>query len=388
MMKHRTEIVMFSVMLAIQIVIACNVKSNRHQEDTPEADSLIIIRNREAREDSLEMVRALSRQAEITTVLFADLETEPVGSPEDADAADDPAIWYNEADPSASLILGTDKKAGLYVYDLNGKILQYREVGMINNVDLRDGFSYQGKEVVLVAGSNRSNNCITLMLIDKQTGWLSDSLKNIPSGVDEVYGISCFHDPQKDSYHLFVNGKGGLLEQWELIGNGTLEANLLRSIQLSSQPEGMVCNDQKALLYVGIEQEGVFYMDARPQGDNRLQLLPGSDDSNPDIAYDIEGLALFSYEGSDYLIASSQGSFSYALFSLEGKGSYLKSFILSDNYIDGVEETDGIDVVTYHLNNRFPQGLLVAQDGFNTDGWKARSQNFKYVSFQKVLELL
>jgi 3-phytase len=364
------------------------VKSNRHQEITPESDSLIIIRNREAREDSLEMVLALARQGKITTVLYADLETEPVGSPEDEDAADDPAIWYNEADPAASLILGTDKKAGLYVYDLNGKVLQYREIGMINNVDLRDGFRYQGKEVVLVAGSNRSNNCITLMLIDKQTGLLSDSLINIPSGVDEVYGISCFHDLGRDAFFVFVNGKGGLLEQWEILGKQGLEANLLRTVQLSSQPEGMVCHDQKALLYVGVEQEGVFYMDARPQGDNRLRLLPGSDDSNPDIAYDIEGLALFSHKGSDYLIASSQGSFSYAIFSLEGKGSYLRSFILSDNYIDGVEETDGIDVVTYHLNNRFPQGLLVAQDGFNTDGWKARSQNFKYVSFQKVLELL
>ncbi|MBL0965965.1 MAG: phytase, partial [Blastomonas sp.] len=38
-------------------------------------------------------------------------ETVPVGTA-NADAADDPAIWRNTANPSASLIVGTDKKAG------------------------------------------------------------------------------------------------------------------------------------------------------------------------------------------------------------------------------------------------------------------------------------
>lgn len=339
-------------------------------------------------EDSLEMAQALSRQAKISTVLYADLETEPVGSPEEEDAADDPAIWYNKADPEGSLILGTDKKAGVYVYNLVGKVVQYLEVGMINNIDLRDGFIYQGHEVVLVAGSNRSNNCITLMVIDKETGYLSDSLINIPSGVDEVYGITCFRYLEQNAFHVFVNGKGGKLEQWEVNGFDELNATLIRSLQLSSQPEGMVVNDQKAKLYVGVEQEGIFSLDARPEGDTIFHLLPGSDESNPNISYDIEGLALFSYKDSEYLIASSQGNFSYAVYILEGQGAYLTSFILSDASVDGVEETDGLEVIISPLSTRFPQGLLVVQDGFNTDGCKARSQNFKYISLRKVLDLL
>ena len=51
-------------------------------------------------------------------------ETEPVGTA-NADAADDPAIWRNAADPAASLIVATDKKAGLYVYGLDGKVRQF-----------------------------------------------------------------------------------------------------------------------------------------------------------------------------------------------------------------------------------------------------------------------
>ena len=43
-------------------------------------------------------------------------ETESVSSI--GDAADDPAIWFNQADPTKSLIFGTDKRKGIHVYDL------------------------------------------------------------------------------------------------------------------------------------------------------------------------------------------------------------------------------------------------------------------------------
>src|SRR4051812_16482465 len=51
----------------------------------------------------------------------AHVETEPVAH--SGDAADDPAIWINPADPSQSTIIGTDKKGCLAVYDLAGKQL-------------------------------------------------------------------------------------------------------------------------------------------------------------------------------------------------------------------------------------------------------------------------
>src|SRR5690349_1849047 len=51
-----------------------------------------------------------------TPVVMPVLETVPVANPEDA--ADDPAIWVNPKDPAKSAVIGTDKKGGLYVYDL------------------------------------------------------------------------------------------------------------------------------------------------------------------------------------------------------------------------------------------------------------------------------
>ena len=39
------------------------------------------------------------------------------------DAADDPAIWINNKSTTNSLVFGTDKKSGVYTYDLNAKKL-------------------------------------------------------------------------------------------------------------------------------------------------------------------------------------------------------------------------------------------------------------------------
>jgi len=50
---------------------------------------------------------------------------------------DDPAIWVNPADPAGSLILGSDKSQGLFVYDLTGAERAFFADGQLNNVDLR-----------------------------------------------------------------------------------------------------------------------------------------------------------------------------------------------------------------------------------------------------------
>ena len=60
-------------------------------------------------------------------------------------------------DPAQSVVIGTDKNLGLYVYDLDGRLLQTLPDGRMNNVDLRDGFMVDGKPRTLVAASNRTD---------------------------------------------------------------------------------------------------------------------------------------------------------------------------------------------------------------------------------------
>lgn len=78
----------------------------------------------------------------------AQLKTPPVyGDAADRDAsADDPAIWVNERNPEASLVITTKKNAGLQVFDLRGRSIQdipalpapagAKAASRYNNVDL------------------------------------------------------------------------------------------------------------------------------------------------------------------------------------------------------------------------------------------------------------
>ena len=364
------------------LMFSCKTKK------TAEKDVIIKQRNTEAREDSVKMAEALHLQSKFENITTADFETTAVESLSGEDAADDPAIWVNQTNPEKSLVIGTNKKAGLYVYDLKGNQLQFLKAGNINNVDLRDGFKYGEKEVAIVVGSNRSLNTISIFYIDHETGILSDTIQNIVSAVDEVYGI-CMYKNYNNEYFVFVNGKGGVIEQWQLIfDNNEIKAELLRNFSVNSQPEGMVVDDKAGILYLGVEEEGILKTDANAQTETKVEWIAGSDSTNTDIAYDIEGLALYHTEDKTYLVASIQGSFSYAIFETGNPDKYLTSFIVANGVVDGIEETDGIDIVNAPLNEKFPKGLFVAQDGFNYQGDSMINQNFKYVSWEKIEQFI
>ena len=118
-------------------------------------------------------------------------------------------------------------------------------------------------------------------------------------------------------------------------------------------------------------------------------------DNNPSpLVPDVEGLSIYyGADGTGYLIASSQGDSSYAVFNREGDNSYLGNFVIGGNGdIDQVNETDGLDIINVPLGSEFSNGLLVVQDGANDpqnvvqDGEELEnnSTNFKLVPWDEV----
>ena len=75
--------------------------------------------------------------AQIKELAYAAVETSPTPQGKNDDSADDPAIWINKNNPDKSLIIGTDKKGGLAVYNLDGSEVKYYSAGSLNNCDLR-----------------------------------------------------------------------------------------------------------------------------------------------------------------------------------------------------------------------------------------------------------
>ena len=119
-----------------------------------------------------------------TRTVTAATETAPVVDA--CDAADDPAIWVNEAEPAASLIVATNKQRGLVVYGLDGTVFSTSDVGRVNNVDLRTGIGIGPDDEIVVAATNRTTRTVDVFALDPETARLSPLLDApIAPGFDE-----------------------------------------------------------------------------------------------------------------------------------------------------------------------------------------------------------
>jgi 3-phytase len=314
-------------------------------------------------------------------VVVPTVETEPMPHP--GDSADDPAIWVNPADPALSAIVGTDKEGGLAVYDLAGRQIQYLPDGKMNNVDLRTGFRLGDQEVVLVTAGNRSDNSIAIYRLDPATRTLENVAARAVTTI-EVYGSCMYRSAESGTFYYIVNSKAGDVEQWELFddGRGRVDARRVRAFAVGSQTEGCVADDELGRLYIGEEQVAIWRYSAEP-ADASARVRVDSVGEGGRLTSNIEGLAIvYGAAGDGYLIASSQGSHSYAVYRRGGDNAYLFGFTIgAGEGIDAVSDTDGVDATAASLGPAFPHGLLVVQDGKNDGG----NQNFKLVPLEKLL---
>ena len=302
-------------------------------------------------------------------------ETAPV--PSRADAADDPAIWIHPVDPSASLIIATDKLSGLLVYGLDGSERQYLPLGNTNNVDLRTG-PWGINDRTLVAASSRYPSELVLLALDHQTGKLQ-LLKRHTVRLREPYGICIYQDTNQQPY-VFLSSTEGTLVQYSVDPEyGITE---VRRVKLDSRVEGCVADDDEGVLYIGEERRGIWRMSAKPEDPTELELLDAVGEGH--LVADVEGLAL--YDGPrKLLIASSQGDNSFAVYDLAASAHLFSFHVAGGILVDDVSDTDGVDVTSVSLPG-YPHGILVVQDGYNS---KPRSnQNFKIVSWSDVLKII
>jgi 3-phytase len=309
-----------------------------------------------------------------TVSVTASGETEPVGEA-NQDAADDPAIWRNPADPAQSLIVATDKKAGLLVYDLSGKRLFADGSGRVNNVDLADA----GDLGVIVVASDRNdpaNARLRVWRLDKASGRL-DPLGAVPGGSGEGYGLCLWQAP--DGLHAFSVLKSGAIGEYLLKFAPGIEAVPLRQMKLATQSEGCVADPRDGTLYVGEEDVGIWRF--RP-GATAGEKVAAAD--NRVLVADVEGLTLLPQgERGGWLVASSQGDNAYAVFALPDFEP-VGRFRIAAGPFGATEETDGVALDGGSFGAAYPEGLFVAQDGDNAP----RPQNFKLVSWERVAQAL
>lgn len=310
-------------------------------------------------------------------------ETDPVDTA--ADAADDPAIWRNPRDPAQSLVIGTDKKAGIHVYDLTGKRVSFTPAARLNNVDLRD----LGAGRVIAAASDRADvdqAHVSLFRLDTAARRLVP-IGRYPVGPGEAYGMCLWTRAKDKALFGFVVLKDGRIDQVRIELGGDLagpspRVTTVRSMKLGTQAEGCVVDDRTGLLYVAEEDVGLWRFAADPAAPTTATPIAQVDGKT--LVADAEGLALApSGRTGGYLVASSQGDNAYTLYRLPGV-TYAGRFRIAGGEHDGTSDTDGIELTLGDFGPDYPKGLFVAQDGDNAPD----TQNFKYASWAQVLKAL
>ena len=322
-----------------------------------------------------------------TTVVrpLAWAETRPV--PHARDAADTPDIWVHPTDPARSLVVGTDKRGALMVYDLGGEQRQVVSDGSRpNDVGVLYGFQFRGGLVDIALAACRGPNAmgVKVWMFDPASDTLTDITEGnaIPVfGGGIPYGSCVYRSPRDRRCYFFVTSKEGMVEQYLMkeTPDGRVTGERVRSFTLSSMSEGCVADCELGDYYVSEEHVGIWKFGAEPDADTTGKLIARVGEHG--LTADVEGLALYYANGGrGYLIASSQGSSTFNVYDRGRANEYVLTIDPQAGRIGDVEHTDGIGVTNCPTGADFAHGLFVAQDGEN----KPDHQNFKYYRWEDI----
>jgi len=331
----------------------------------------------------------VTKNADSTSKLNTELPevkatAETVPMPQFGDAADDPALWVHPSDPSLSLVIGTNKRQGLFIYDLAGNLLQQLDTGRLNNVDVRYGMSIAGSTMDIAVASNRDLNALSVFSINRQSR-VFELIGTIATPLQDIYGL-CMYQDNSGVMFTFANDSDGTFVQHALHATGrSVTGELVRQFHVASQPEGCVAHDQREQLFIGEEDVGIWTLGANPDDGATLTSVAKI---GAELHDDVEGLALYNNAERSILIASSQGNDSYVLFETTPPYKALGAFRIGLNLekgIDGASETDGLELSSANLGGAYSDGILIVQDGRNV--LPAQEQNFKLVPWRDIQAL-
>lgn len=392
-------------------------------------------------------IAAPASGAGVATV-YPDVETPSLYDDEAGGDAngDDPAIWVDPSDSEDSVVIATAKKGGLYVYDLDGQQLQHLpapaapgpddEAGRFNNVDVTYGFG--GRDLAIVSDRGRD----TLRIYAISDGHLTDvtdpaapfvfnTTQQQVNDAETAYGLAAWKD-STGTYALVSRRHKTSVGLVKLLAKpgGKIGYQLVRTLSLpnsftlpngqtwspclepdeQAQVEGMVVDQERDVLYAAQEDVGIWRMRADLTGTPVLvdkvreygvpgtydpateECTPGADPGygGKHLTADAEGLTIYYREdGKGYLLASSQGDNTFAVYRREGSNSYLGQFRIGEaNGIDGSEVSDGSTVLNVPLGE-FDEGMFIAHDGVNTPATADRENtNFKFADWGDIADEL
>jgi 3-phytase len=324
-------------------------------------------------------------------------ETMPV-----ADDADDPAIWLDRADPSRSLILGTNKVAAprgaLYVFDLHGQVRQ--TIGGLdrpNNVDVEYGLASPSGTLDIAVVTERLQHRLRVFAVGEQglapvDGGGIPVLEGHTGEARMPMGIALYRRPRDGAVFAIVAPKTGArsryLWQYRLeVDNATghVRGALVRrfgEFSGSGEIEAVAVDDELGYVYYADEEYAIRKWHAdpdHPEADRELAVF-GRDG----FIRQREGIAIVSNpDGTGFIVCTNQipGSSRLRLYPRQGVAGdpHLHEPAVA-TLVTHADGTDGIDAISTPLGDEFAAGLLVVM---NSEG-----RNFQLYRWGDVQQLL
>lgn len=320
--------------------------------------------------------------------------------------------------------------------------------GRFNNVDLVHGLRLPSGRADVAVTTDRGHDRLRIHRVDRGRpgGPLADITDPAVPPVfsrnqDEIngqrtaYGLATWTDRADGRSYALVSRRASsevALLELRPTAAGTVTYRTVRTLKLPAsfrlpdgtawtpcgepgdapQVEGMVVDPANGMLYAGQEDVGIWRVRADLTGAPRLvdkvrefgvpaaydeateECVAGADPGfgGKRLSADVEGLTLVTEPGGDgYLLASSQGDDTFALYDREvgDRNEYEGGFRVTaaSAALDGSEESDGAAALNAPLGAKYPNGLLVVQDGHDTPGDGDReATGFKFVDLGAVLK--
>ncbi|MBN2416914.1 phytase [bacterium] len=294
---------------------------------------------------------------------------------------DDPAIWLHPDDPALSLIIGTDKEedGALYVYDLDGRIIEEKTVRGLkrpNNVDIEYGLNLGGVFSDIAVTTERLTNSLRIFSLPDMTPVDNGGIPVFEGeSLRAPMGIALYKRPSDGVIFAIVGRKEGPIDgtylwQYRLEddGGGQVRGVKVREFGAYSgvkEIEAIAVDDELGYVYYSDECIGIRKYAADPDAPNanRELALFGTEG----FARDHEGISIYTVkEGTGYILVSDQQANRFNIFKREGEPDDPHTHTLVKTVYTSTLESDGSDVTNAVLNETFPAGLFVAMSDDRT----------------------
>lgn len=285
---------------------------------------------------------------------------------------DDPAIWINPADPAKSLVLGTDKDTdgALYVYDLDGKIVNVVSgLARPNNVDVAYGFALGDRKVDIAVVTERERQRLRVFRLPEMESIDAGDLVVFDGDVARApMGVALYRRSKDSAMFAFVAGKSGpttgYLGQYRLSSDaaGKLTITLVREFGRYSgagEIEAIAVDAELGYVYYSDEAYGIRKYAADPD-------VPGANDElaafgTSEFAEDREGISIYKTGlETGYILVSDQQANRFRIYRREGEPGRPHEHMLVRTPPVSAIESDGSEVTSVALGPKFPHGLFVA----------------------------